>query len=147
MPVIDVNIEDFRELLGKDIEIEELMDRLPMMGTSWEGETDEGFAIEVFPNRPDLLSIEGLARAYASWTGIQTGLRDYVVHKSDYKVIVDQKTQDVRPYFVTAVIKNVEFEGAEKISPWRLRWELKKTRESHLFSALTGGSTFTEDKP
>jgi phenylalanyl-tRNA synthetase beta chain len=81
-----------------------------MMGTSWEGETDEGFAIEVFPNRPDLLSIEGLARAYASWTGFQTGLRDYYVHKSDYNVRVNQKTQDVRPYFVTAVIKNVEFD-------------------------------------
>jgi phenylalanyl-tRNA synthetase beta chain len=110
MPVIDVNIEDFRQLLGRDIQIPELMDRLPMMGTSWEGETDEGFALEVFPNRPDLLSIEGLVRAYASWTGAHTGLRDYYVHPSDYEVIVDQKTQSVRPYFVTAVIKNVEFD-------------------------------------
>jgi len=112
MPVIDVNIEDFRQLLGRDVEIAELMDRLPMMGTSWEGETEDGFALEVFPNRPDLLSIEGLVRAYSSWTGAQTGLRDYFVHPSDYKVIVDQKTQEVRPYFVTAVIKNVEFDDA-----------------------------------
>jgi len=112
MPVIDVNIEDFRQLLGRDIELAELMDRLPMMGTSWEGETDDGFALEVFPNRPDLLSIEGLVRAYSSWTGAQTGLRDYFVHPSDYKVLVDQKTQEVRPYFVTAVIKNVEFDDA-----------------------------------
>ncbi|TRO54699.1 phenylalanine--tRNA ligase subunit beta, partial [Candidatus Bathyarchaeota archaeon] len=112
MPVIDVNIEDFRQLLGRHIEISELMDRLPMMGTSWEGETDDGFALEVFPNRPDLLSIEGLVRAYASWTGLRTGLKDYYVHQSDYKVIVDQKTQAVRPYFVTAVIKNVEFDDA-----------------------------------
>jgi len=112
MPVIDVNIEDFRQLLGRDIELAELMDRLPMMGTSWEGETDDGFALEVFPNRPDLLSIEGLVRAYSSWTGAQIGLRDYFVHPSDYKVLVDQKTQEVRPYFVTAVIKNVEFDDA-----------------------------------
>jgi phenylalanyl-tRNA synthetase beta chain len=112
MPVIDVNLEDFRKQLGKEVEIKELMDRLPMMGTSWEGETGEGFSIEVFPNRPDLLSIEGLARAYASWTGTNTGLRDYNVHKSDCKVIVDKKTQDVRPYFVTAIIKNVEFDDA-----------------------------------
>ena len=112
MPVIDVNIEDFRQLLGRDVELSELMDRLPMMGTSWEGETDDGFALEVFPNRPDLLSIEGLVRAYASWTGVRTGLRDYFVHPSDYEVMVDQKTQSVRPYFVTAVIKNVEFNDA-----------------------------------
>jgi phenylalanyl-tRNA synthetase beta chain len=112
MPVIEVNIKDFRQLLGRDVEISELMDRLPMMGTGWEGETEDGFSLEVFPNRPDLLSIEGLARAYSSWTGSHTGLRDYFVYPSDYKVIVDKKTQEVRPYFVTAVIKNVEFDDA-----------------------------------
>ncbi|MCW4049585.1 MAG: phenylalanine--tRNA ligase subunit beta [Candidatus Bathyarchaeota archaeon] len=110
MPVIEVFIEDFRELLGRDVTIEELQKRLPMLGTSWEGESEEGFHLEVFPNRPDLLSIEGLTRAYASWTGAKTGLIDYPVKKSDYKVIVDKKTQKVRPWFVTAVIKNVDFD-------------------------------------
>jgi len=110
MPVIEVNLEDFRELLGRDVSIEELQDRLPMMGTSWEGVTEDGFHLEVFPNRPDLLSIEGLARAYSSWTGARTGLRSYPVEKSDYKVVVDKKTQKVRPWFVTAVVKNVEFD-------------------------------------
>jgi phenylalanyl-tRNA synthetase beta chain len=112
LPVIDVNIKDFRELLGRDVQVSELRDRLPMMGTSWEGEIEDGFALEVFPNRPDLLSLEGLVRAYASWTGLQTGLRAYYVHPSDYRVNVDKKTQEVRPYFVTAVIKNVEFDDA-----------------------------------
>ena len=84
MPVIVVNLEDLRELLGRDVSIEELQDRMPMMGTSWEGVTEDGFHLEVFPNRPDLLSIEGLARAYASWTGARTGLRKYPVVKSDY---------------------------------------------------------------
>ena len=112
MVVIEVNIEDFRELIDKDISIEELADRLPMMGVSWEGETEEGFSIEVFPNRPDLVSIEGLARAYSSWIGDKTGLREYFVQKSDYKVVVDKKTESVRPYFVTAVIKNVDFDDA-----------------------------------
>jgi len=110
MPVIVVNLEDLRELLGRDVSLEELQDRLPMMGTSWEGVTEDGFHLEVFPNRPDLLSIEGLARAYASWTGARTGLRKYPVKKSDYKVVVDKKTQEVRPWFVTAVVKNVEFD-------------------------------------
>jgi len=112
VPVIEVNIEDFRELLENDISVEELSNRLPMMGVSWEGETEDGFSIEVFPNRPDLLSIEGLARAYSSWTGDKTGLREYFVQKSDYKVNIDEKTQSVRPFFVTAVLKNIEFDDA-----------------------------------
>ena len=112
MPVIEVNIEDFRELLENDISVEELSNRLPMMGVSWEGETEDGFSIEVFPNRPDLLSIEGLARAYSSLTGDKMGLREYFVQKSDYKVNIDEKTQSVRPFFVTAVLKNIEFDDA-----------------------------------
>lgn len=110
MPVIEVNLKDFRQLLGREVSTEELRDRLPMMGTSWEGESQEGFNLEVFPNRPDLLSIEGLARAYSAWTGTKPGLREYPVHSTDYTVTVDEKTQSVRPYFVTAVIKNVDFD-------------------------------------
>jgi len=110
MPVIEVNLEDFEDLLGRKVSVSELRDRLPMMGTSWEGVYEDGFNLEVFPNRPDLLSIEGLARAYGSWTGYRTGLRDYPVIKSDYRVNVDEKTQKVRPFFVTAVVKNVDFD-------------------------------------
>jgi len=112
MPVIDVNLEDLRELLKADVPLEELRERLPMMGTSWEGETDEGFQLEVFPNRPDLLSIEGLARAYASFTGLRTGLREYEVKEAGYEVTVEKKVEGVRPYFVTAVVKNVDFDDS-----------------------------------
>ena len=112
MPVIEVNLEDLWELLGVEVGLEELRDTLPMMGTSWEGETEEGFTLEVFPNRPDLLSIEGLARAYSSWRGWKTGLRHYPVEASDYRVEVDEKTAKVRPWFVTAVVKNVELSDA-----------------------------------
>jgi phenylalanyl-tRNA synthetase beta chain len=110
MPVIDVNLEDLRGLLGRDVTIEELRDRLPMMGTGWEGETAEGFQLEVFPNRPDMLSIEGLARAYATFTGLKKGLREYDVKEAGYEVVVEEKVEKVRPWFVTAVVKNVEFD-------------------------------------
>jgi phenylalanyl-tRNA synthetase beta chain len=112
MPVIEINLEDFRTRLGRVVTKEELMDRLPMIGTSWEGETDEGFHLEVFPNRPDLLSIEGLVRAYASFMGSKTGLRSYEVHETDYTVYVDRKVEKVRPYFVTAVVKDIDFDDA-----------------------------------
>ena len=110
MPVIEVNLEDFRALVGRDVEISELSERMPLMGVSWEGEIEEGFHIEVFPNRPDLLSIEGLARAYAAWTGENPGLRAYPVKKSDYIVNVEEKVVEKRPWFVTAVVKNVDFD-------------------------------------
>jgi phenylalanyl-tRNA synthetase beta chain len=80
-----------------------------MMGTSWEGTLDEGFTLEVFPNRPDLMSTEGLARAYASFTGERPGPRHYRVKDSAYVAYVDEKTQKIRPFFVCAVAKGVNF--------------------------------------
>jgi len=112
MPVIEVNLGDFQELLGRDATIDELQERLPMMGTSWEGVTEDGFHLEVFPNRPDLLSIEGLIRAYSSFTGENTGLREYPVKDEGYKAIIEEKVEKVRPYFVTAVVKNVDFDDS-----------------------------------
>ena len=109
MPVINVNLSDLQEVLGRKVTIEELQERLPMMGTSWEGPHEEGFALEVFPNRPDLMSTEGLARAYASFTGEKPGLRHYKVDDSTYVAIVEEKTQKVRPYFVCAVVKGIDF--------------------------------------
>ncbi len=109
MPVINVNLADLQEILGRKVTIEELQEKLPLMGTSWEGPHEEGFALEVFPNRPDLMSTEGLARAYASFTGENPGPRRYRVKASDYVAVVDEKTQVVRPFFVCAVAKGVDF--------------------------------------
>lgn len=109
MPVINVNLADLQEVLGRKVTLEELQEKLPMMGTSWEGPHDEGFALEVFPNRPDLMSTEGLARAYASFTGEKPGPRTYKVKDSDYVAIVEKKTEKVRPHFVCAVAKGVDF--------------------------------------
>lgn len=112
MPVIEVKLADFIEMLGREVKLEEVRETLPMMGVSWEGETEDGFMIEVFPNRPDMLSVEGLARAYASFIGLRKGLRAYEARPSDYTVIIDRRVEAVRPYFASAVIKGIDFDDA-----------------------------------
>ncbi len=99
-------------MLGATVKLEEVREALPMMGVSWEGETEDGFIIEVFPNRPDMLSVEGLARAYASFTGLRRGLRVYEARASDYTVIVERRVEAVRPYFASAVLRGIEFDDA-----------------------------------
>lgn len=112
MPVIEVNLKDFLSLLGEEKPLQEIEERLPMMGVSWEGRTEDSFSIEVFPNRPDMLSIEGLARAYASFTGLRIGLRPYEARESDYVAVVEGRVEAVRPFFASAVIKQIEFDDA-----------------------------------
>ncbi|HDJ96730.1 MAG TPA: phenylalanine--tRNA ligase subunit beta, partial [Candidatus Aenigmarchaeota archaeon] len=109
MPVITVNKDYFCKLLGKDLPMDFIEERLPMLGVGWEEKKKNEFSIEVFPNRPDMLSVEGLARAFASFIGLKPGLKEYKALDSEYLVTIDPKVNEVRPYFVAAVVKNVEF--------------------------------------
>jgi len=107
VPVITVNKDDFCNLLGKDMSMEDIENRLPMIGVSWEGIEGNEFSVEVNPNRPDMLSVEGLARAFSSFMNIKTGLREYKTEKSIYLVSVDSSTKDVRPFIVCAVVTDL----------------------------------------
>jgi phenylalanyl-tRNA synthetase beta chain len=109
MPVITVDKNDFCLLAGRDFTIEEISENMPMLGTAWEGSEGDEFSVEVFPNRPDMLSVEGLARAFSSYMGIKTGLKRYKLEGSEDMVVVEDKVEGVRPYFVSCVIKDIEF--------------------------------------
>ena len=109
MPVIEVRLEDFNRLVGREFSIEYLADKLPMLGFEWEGSTEEVFEIQVFPNRPDLLSIEGLAKAFSSFISVRTGLRTYEARESNYLVYVDERVSLIRPLIVSAVVKSISF--------------------------------------
>ena len=108
MPVITIDKNDFCKLLGKDLSMKEIEDKLPMLGVAWEGKEKDEFSVEVNPNRPDMLSVEGLVRAFSSFMNIKTGLRTYKAEKSLFIVRVDPSTKKVRPYIVCAAITGVK---------------------------------------
>ena len=112
MPTITLDKKDLMKLLGRTIPDEKLKDRISMLGTDLEKVTSNEIEVEIFPNRPDMLSAEGFARALSSFIGIKKGLREYKVNKSIYKSKKDKKVSSVRPYAVNAVIKNIILNGA-----------------------------------
>ena len=63
----------FEQAVGKEFSIEELKDRISMMGAVLEKIEGNEMEVEVFPNRPDLLSEQGLARAFSSFMGLKPG--------------------------------------------------------------------------
>jgi len=107
MPVITVDKNDFCKLLGKDLDMKAIEDNLPMLGVGWEGKEKDEFSVEVNPNRPDMLSVEGLARAFSSFMNIKTSLKTYKAEKSLYMVRVDLSTKKVRPYIVCAAVTGI----------------------------------------
>lgn len=108
MPTVKLNKSVFEELVGKKLPLEELKDRISMLGTDLESIEEDEITVEIFPNRPDLLSEQGFARAFSSFIGEKTGFKKYDVKKSGDKVIVDPSVS-LRPYTACAIVKNLTF--------------------------------------
>ena len=103
--------EEFEKLVGKKLDIEQLKDRISMLGTDLEGIEGNEITVEVFPDRPDMLSEQGFARAFSSFIGVKTGLRNYKSKSSNYEVAVESSVDKVRPFTACAVVKNLKFDN------------------------------------
>ena len=114
MPTININRKVFEKLVGKKLPTEKLKDRISYLGTDLEEINEKEIIVEIFPNRPDMLSVQGLARAFSSFIGHKTGLRNYKVHKSNEKMIIEKSVANVRPYTACAIVKDLHFDN-EKI--------------------------------
>lgn len=114
MPSVKLNKERVLTLAKLKATDKELKEIIPYLGTDLEEIDKDTIHVEIFPNRPDLLSDEGFAKALSSFTGKQTGLKKYEAKKSNYEVIVDKSVKDVRPCTACAVVKGLDL-NEEKI--------------------------------
>ena len=112
MPTIEASHQDFCELIGKKIEIEELKDLANFAKCEIDGVEGDTLKVEVKDtNRPDLWSTEGIAREIKSKV-FKPSFPEYKVKSSEVVVNVDKKVLKVRPYTVCAVVKNLKVSQA-----------------------------------
>jgi phenylalanyl-tRNA synthetase beta chain len=104
MPVIKFTYTDLEELLGQPMEKDELIDLLPMIGSDIEDYDEEEVKVEFFPNRPDYLSVEGVARALKGFLGIEKGLPQYPLEPSHTSITIDPGLKEIRPYTACCLI-------------------------------------------
>ncbi|RLF36746.1 MAG: phenylalanine--tRNA ligase subunit beta [Thermoplasmata archaeon] len=107
MPVVTFDYNDFISLLGYKISKDELIEKLPMIGADLDKVAGDEISIEFFPDRPDLASVEGIARASRAFFNFEIGLKKYQVKESDIIVNVDVSVKNVRPFVAAALVKNV----------------------------------------
>ena len=107
MAVVTFKTDDLFELLGKKLTEEDLSSVVPLMGSPLENITEDEVEFEIFPNRPDLISVEGFARALRGYLGLETGLVKYETKKSDFTVTVDPSVAKIRPYLVAAYVSDI----------------------------------------
>lgn len=113
MPTVTLNKKVFESLVGKKLDLDKLKDRISMLGTDLEKIEGNEIHVEVFPNRPDMLSEQGFARAFSAFIGVHPGLREYTLKHSGEKTIVKNLPKEW-PYAVTAIVKGLQFSD-EKI--------------------------------
>ena len=113
MTILTLNKKELESNIGKVTpEIEE---KITMMGTPVEENNEKEFSVEVFPNRPDLLSLQGFSRAVLQYTG-KKGIAKFKVNKpeKDYKVKIDKSVRQVRPHTACAIVRGLKLDD-EKI--------------------------------
>ncbi len=108
MPVVTLDVEEIRKLVNSDINVDSIKEAISKIGADV-GEFKEGkLSVEFFPDRPDLLSEEGVARALKGIFEIEVGVPDYSIKDGNVELFVDESTKNVRPFIGCAIVKNVK---------------------------------------
>ncbi len=100
----------FSSYVGRDLSVEEMAKWLPWLGVDTEEIGSDYVKIEFNPNRVDFSSYGGVARAFRGLMGWETGLPQFDVKEGKIVLRVDPTVSEVRPYVVSAIIRNVKLD-------------------------------------
>lgn len=106
------NIKFDRKKFEQEIPLtKEVEEKISLFGTPLERIDEKEIEIEVFPNRPDLLSFNGFMRSFKKFLSIETEDKKYILNKplKNFKIIIDKSVTEIRPFTACAIVKNIEF--------------------------------------
>ncbi len=106
MPVVTLYWDELERLVGVDRKT--ILGRLPMLGCDIERVAEDHLDVEFFPNRPDLYSVEGVARALRGFLDIERGYKHYEVKEGNWKILVDPSVFSVRPKIAGCVVRGLK---------------------------------------
>ena len=110
MPTIKIEQDVLRRVLeakGLQHEPQRLAEDLPLLGTDVDRCDDEMLEIEIFPDRPDLLSCETLACAIGPFLQGSKAKPELDVSIGEIHMDVDESLLDIRPVILGAVVRGV----------------------------------------
>jgi phenylalanyl-tRNA synthetase beta chain len=107
MPTITISLSELKSMLKKDIADSQIEEILPLNKLEVE-EWGEELKVEATPDRPDLFSVEGIARQLRLWLGLQKGLVKYPLAKP--RITIKNNGVDSRPYIVSGVVRGLKLD-------------------------------------
>jgi len=127
MPTVQFNTRELMEMLGGGATVDVLRQRIPMLGVDLVSIDDDLLDMEVFPNRPDMLSVEGFARALKGFLEIEKGLVDCKTSESGIVFKLDSSVKSVRPFAAAAAAYDVSITGDFLVSIMGVQEKLHTT--------------------
>ena len=117
MPTISVSQNLLRSLMerqGFEHDVDHVNNELPLLGTDIDACNESTLDIEIFPDRPDLLSGETLAYAMANFLHNAPAQPSIEIESSGLTMNVDESLQSVRPVIHAAVVRGVQLEDDDE---------------------------------
>ena len=115
MPTISVEqslLRDLVESKGRVHNIEDLAFRLPLMGTDIDRCDSEILDIEIFPDRPDLLSAETLFHSMMPFMHNSPANPRLLVNPGTVSMKVSRDLANIRPVILGAIVRGVDVDDA-----------------------------------
>ncbi|MGY5862594.1 MAG: phenylalanine--tRNA ligase subunit beta [Candidatus Thorarchaeota archaeon] len=106
--LVECVINELLKLVRKKLTIEQLEDALFLMKAEIDKVDDEIVVIEINPDRTDMLSTEGIARALRTFLNVSSGITEYPVKKSELEVIVKPGLKKIREFIACGIVKGVQ---------------------------------------
>ena len=105
MVVIEIDKNDLNNLIGKNLTDEEIEDNLFLIKCESKIDGDK-IEIELTPDRPDMFSVEGIAREMKGFLSLEIGLKKYDINESNF--MLKKEKAEVRPAIACAIILDVK---------------------------------------
>ena len=106
--LVECVIDELLKLTRKKLTIKQLEDALFLMKAEMDKADDEIIVIEINPDRTDMLSTEGIARALRAFLNVDSGIVEYPVKKSGLEIIVKPGLKKIREFIACGIVKGVQ---------------------------------------
>jgi len=115
MPTLDLKLGRLERLIGKKLNFKDLEYDLQWISLDLEelNEEEKSIKVEYNPNRPDFSSPEGIARALKGYYDVELGVPSYKIIPGKIEMNVESSVEEVRPYIVCGVIRDIDLDEDE----------------------------------
>lgn len=110
MVVVDISFSKLQKMVGKKFTKKQLEENLFELGAELEHGAGDEIRIDITAERPDLVSIQGIARLLRAYYGLKNPTYKANKPEKNFKVKVDKSVDNIRPVTVCAIIKNLKFD-------------------------------------